>query len=44
VAMTVRVVILTFDYFLRVVLFWLGNGMLEWAEVGLLIACASLTL
>jgi hypothetical protein len=34
VAMTVRVVILTFDYFLRVVLFWLGNGMLEWAEAG----------
>ncbi len=27
---------------LRVVLFWLGNGMVEWAEVGLLIARASL--
>jgi hypothetical protein len=27
---------------LRVVLCWLGNGMVEWAGVGLLIACASL--
>ena len=27
----------------RVALFWLGNRMVEWAEVGLLIACASLT-
>ena len=27
---------------LRVVLCGLGNGMVEWAEVGLLIACASL--
>ena len=27
---------------LRVVLFELGNGMVEWAGVGLLIACASL--
>ncbi len=27
---------------LRVVFCWLGNGTVEWAEVGLLIACASL--
>jgi hypothetical protein len=31
-----------FPVSLPVVLFWLGNGMVEWAEVGLLIACASL--
>ncbi len=30
------------SYSSRVVLFWLGNRMLEWAEAGLLIACASL--
>jgi diacylglycerol kinase len=29
---------------LRVVLFWLGYRMLEWAEVAFLIACASLIL
>jgi hypothetical protein len=28
---------------LRVVLFWLGYRMLEWAEVAFLIACLSLT-
>ncbi len=38
---TVRVAMFVFVY-LRVVMFWLGNRMLEWAEVGLLIACASL--
>ena len=32
-----------FFVYLRVALFWLGNRMIEWAEVGLLIACASLT-
>jgi hypothetical protein len=29
-----------FPVSLRVVLFWLGNGMLEWAKVCLVIACA----
>ena len=37
----VRVAMFIFEY-LRVVLFWLGNGMVEWAEVCLVIACTSL--
>ena len=37
----VRVAMFIFES-LRVVLFWLGNGMVEWAGVGLLIARASL--
>ncbi len=37
----VRVAVFIFAS-LRVVLCGLGNGMVEWAEVGLLIACASL--
>ena len=38
---TVRVAMFIFET-LRVVFYGLGNGILEWAEVGLLFACASL--
>ena len=38
----VRVVMVIFFVSLRVELCGLGNRMLEWAEVGLLISCASL--